>query len=84
MAVTLVPLGTKLVVTLIPDGPRTTASGLHLGDSTTHLQWGTVTAIGPEVTLAHVGDVVLVNVLVGQEVHGQLILPETGLYGTKA
>lgn len=79
----LLPLRHKIVVELDPEAPRTTASGLHLGDSTTHLRWGTVEAIGEDVTAVQVGDRALVNQLLGQSVMGKLLLPETAVVGVQ-
>lgn len=80
----LIPLRHKLVVQLDPDGPRTTASGLYLGDRTTHLAWGTVESVGEGVTAVAPSDRVLVNTLLGQEVMGKLLLPEAAVVGVTA
>lgn len=80
----LIPLRHKIVVQLDPDAPRTTASGLHLGETATHLRWGTVERIGEDVTQVQEGDRALVNVLLGQEVMDRLLLPETAVVGVKA
>jgi co-chaperonin GroES (HSP10) len=81
--VKIIPLRHKIVVALDPVEARTTASGLHLGESATHLQWGEVLAIGDEVTAVSVNDRVLVNTLLGQDVAGNLVLPDTAVIGTK-
>ena len=79
----ILPLRHKVVVQLDPPNVRTTASGLYLGNDTTHLAWGEVTAIGEEVSTVAVGDRVLVNTLLGQHVGDRLILPDVAVIGTQ-
>ena len=71
---TLHPCGNRVLVTLMPDPPRSDL--LVVITSPSRAQRAKVVAIGPEVRDVKPGELVLVSRLAGQEVGDKVLMPE--------
>lgn len=73
----ITPLHDKLVIQLRPLPDMTGV--LHRVDRNELVRQADVIAVGPDVREVSAGDAVLVNVVAGQQLGGQLVIPESAI-----